>query len=81
MSKAYNGRTFSLGLDYSFRGSVHYHHGRKHGSMKADMVVEELTGATSDRKEARRRLFCVQPGGDSLLCADCVLYWAERERI
>ena len=31
----------SLGLAYSFRGSVHYHHGRKHGSMQADMVLEK----------------------------------------
>jgi len=30
-----------LGLAYSFKGSVHYHHGRKHGSMQADMVLEE----------------------------------------
>jgi hypothetical protein len=25
-----------------FRGSVHYHHGGKHGSMQADTVLEEL---------------------------------------
>ena len=24
-----------------FRGSVHYHHGRKHGSMLADMVLQK----------------------------------------
>ena len=30
----------SLGLAYSFRGSVHYHHGGKHGHMEADMVLE-----------------------------------------
>ena len=30
----------SLGLAYSFRGLFHYHHGRKHGSMQADMVLE-----------------------------------------
>jgi hypothetical protein len=29
-----------LGLAYSFRGSVHHHHGRKHGSAKADIVLE-----------------------------------------
>jgi hypothetical protein len=27
---------------YSFRGSVHDHHGGKHGSGQADMVQEEL---------------------------------------
>ena len=31
----------SLGLAYSFRGLVHYHHGRKHGSVQADMVLEK----------------------------------------
>jgi hypothetical protein len=31
-----------MGLAYSFRGSVHYHHGWKHGSMQADLVLEEL---------------------------------------
>ena len=31
-----------LGLAYSFRGSVHYHHGGKHGRVQADMVLEEL---------------------------------------
>jgi hypothetical protein len=28
----------SLGLAYSFGGLIHYHHGRKHGSMLPDMV-------------------------------------------
>jgi len=32
----------SLGLAYSFRGSVHYPPGRRHGSIQADMVQEEL---------------------------------------
>jgi hypothetical protein len=29
-----------LGLAYSIRGLVHYHHGMKNGSMQADMVLE-----------------------------------------
>ena len=33
----------SLGLAYRFRGSVHYHHGGKHGSMQAGMVLEKLS--------------------------------------
>jgi hypothetical protein len=32
----------SSGLAYRFRGSVHYHQGRKHGSMQAGMVQAEL---------------------------------------
>jgi len=31
-----------LGLAYSFRASVRYHHGGKYGSLQADMVQEEL---------------------------------------
>ena len=31
----------SLGLAYSFRGSVHYRHGGKHGSVRADTVLEK----------------------------------------
>jgi hypothetical protein len=30
-----------LGLAYSFRGLVHYHHGGKHGSIQAVMVQEK----------------------------------------
>jgi hypothetical protein len=30
-----------LGLAYSFRGLVYYHHGRKYGSIQADMVLEK----------------------------------------
>ena len=30
-----------MGLAYPFRGLVYYHHGRKYGSMQADMVLEE----------------------------------------
>ena len=30
-----------LGLPYSFRGYVHYHHGKEHDSMRADMVLEK----------------------------------------
>jgi hypothetical protein len=31
-----------MGLAYSFRGLVHYHHGGKHGSVQADMLLEKL---------------------------------------
>ena len=31
-----------MGLANSFRGVVHHHHGRKHGSIQADIVLEEL---------------------------------------
>ena len=30
-----------MGPAYSFRGSVHYHHGGKHGSIQAGIVLEE----------------------------------------
>ena len=31
-----------LGLAYSFRGSVRYHHGGKQGNMHSDTVLEKL---------------------------------------
>jgi hypothetical protein len=49
-----------LGLTYSFRSSVHYYHGRKHGSLQSDMVLEkELRVLHLDPKAARRQLFCI----------------------
>jgi hypothetical protein len=37
-------------------GSVHYHQGRKHGSLQAGMVQEELRVLHLHLKAARRRL-------------------------
>ena len=34
-------QNISLWLAYSFRGLVHYHHGGKHGSVQADMMLEK----------------------------------------
>jgi hypothetical protein len=43
-----------LGLAYSCRGSVHYHH--EHGSLQAHMVLEkELRVLYLDLRAARRR--------------------------
>ena len=41
-----------MGLAYRFRGSVHYHHGREHGSIQADIVLEELRVLHLDAKAA-----------------------------
>jgi hypothetical protein len=47
-----------LRLAYSFRGSVYYHHGEKHGSVQADMVLEkELRILHLDPMTARKRFF------------------------
>jgi hypothetical protein len=51
-------KTIYFELAYSFRGSVHYCHGRKHGSIRANMVLEtKLRVVCLDRKEAKRRLY------------------------
>ena len=42
-------------LAYRFRGSVHYH-GRKHGSLQADVVLEELRVLHLSPKAARTRV-------------------------
>jgi hypothetical protein len=34
-------KNISLWVAYRFSGSIHYHHGGKHGSMQADLVPEE----------------------------------------
>jgi hypothetical protein len=46
----------SLELTFSFRGSVHYYHGEKHGITKADMVLEELRVLHLDLKATRKSL-------------------------
>ena len=43
-------------MAYSFRGLVHYHHGRKHGSLQADMVLVEPRGLHFDLQTARSLL-------------------------
>jgi len=64
-----------LGLAYSFRGSVHYHHGRKHGSVQeADMVLEELRALHLDPKVARRKLSSAGSQEEGL-----IPHWAELE--
>jgi hypothetical protein len=53
-----------LKIAYSFRGLVHHYHGRKHGSVQADMVLaRELIVIHLELKAA----------------GDCVSYWAEFE--
>ena len=41
-------------LAYSIRGLVHYHHGGNHGSVQADMVLEEPRVLHVDLKAAKR---------------------------
>lgn len=44
-----------MGLVYSFRGLVHYCHGRKHGSIQAEMRLEnELKVLYLDLQAAER---------------------------
>ena len=54
----------SLGLAYSFRGSVHYHHVRKHGSVQADMRLERIYILICRQQET---VFHRQTEGGSLL--------------
>jgi hypothetical protein len=59
--------SIELGLAYRLRGSVHYHHGRKHGSVWADTVLKnELRVLHLDLRVARRRLQCLTLGSISL---------------
>jgi hypothetical protein len=45
-----------LGMVYSFKGLVHYHHGEKHETLQADIVLEKPRLLHLDLK-ASRRLF------------------------
>ena len=45
-----------MGLVHSFRGLALYHHGRNHGSLQVDEVLEESSALPLDSKAARRRL-------------------------
>lgn len=50
-SNAYKGKLL-IGVDLQFRGSVHHHHGRKHGGVQADTVLEkELRVLTQSNQE------------------------------
>ena len=40
-----------MGLAYSFRGLVYYHHDKQHGIIQADMVLEKLRGLHLDVQE------------------------------
>ena len=51
-----------LGQAHSFRGLVHYHHGKKHGVMQADMVLEK-----------ELRVLCLIPQATE---TDCVPHWS-----
>jgi hypothetical protein len=44
-----------LGLAYSFRGLVYYHHVEKHGNLQADMMLEKLRVLHPDLKAVRRQ--------------------------
>ena len=55
-----------LGLAYSYRGSVHYYHGRKRGSIQSDIVLKKELGIQHlDPKATRQRLSSRQLGGGS----------------
>jgi hypothetical protein len=46
-----------LGLPYRFRGSVHYHHSRKHGNIQADRIIKKMLRILYlDPKATRREL-------------------------
>ena len=51
-------------MAYSFRGLVHFHHGRKHGDIQADMMLEELS-ILHLASQAAERDFHTDVGGSS----------------
>jgi hypothetical protein len=67
MTKATLTKNISLGLAYRIGGSVHYHQGRKHGSVQADIALEEFRVLYFVPKANRRRLASRQLGGRPLI--------------
>jgi hypothetical protein len=58
--------SISMGLAYTFCGSVHYHQGRKHGSIQAFLLLEEPRIQHLVPKTNGIRLSILrQPGGGS----------------
>lgn len=58
-----------MGLAYNLRGSVHYHHIGKHGSMQAHMVLEwELQVLHLDPKAHSKRLSSTASLEEGLFC-------------
>jgi hypothetical protein len=56
MTKAIIKENISFELAYSFRGSVHCHHGRKHGIIEEDLVLEkEIRVLHLDSKATRKK--------------------------
>lgn len=56
MAKATHKGKHLVGAGLQFSSLVHYHHGGKHGSVQADMVLEEPRVLCLDLKAARRGL-------------------------
>ena len=49
--------TVITGTGLQFRGLVHYHHGRKHGTVKIDMILEkELRDLYLDQQATESKL-------------------------
>ena len=53
-------------MAYSFRGSVHYHYGRKHGSLQADRAEETEKSTSWLEGGQEETVFCRQTGRGSL---------------
>jgi hypothetical protein len=49
-----------IGDGLQFQSFIHYHHGRKHGGVPADMVPEGSKILHLESKAARRRLTCTE---------------------
>ena len=60
-----------LRLAYSVRGSVYYYHGWKHGSMKADMMVEKDLRVLHLDSKATRRVWHPRAARKKLSLAMC----------
>jgi hypothetical protein len=61
----FKGQHLKLGLAYRFRGSVRYCHGKKHGSIQVDTVLDKEPRVLHLEPKAVRKLSSRQLGGGS----------------
>jgi hypothetical protein len=63
-----------LGLAYNFIDLDHYHHGGKHDSLQADMVLEKELRVLHLDPKAARRIFDLFHTGQSFSIGDLKAY-------
>ena len=60
-NNSYKGKHW-IGVGLQFRCLVHYRHGRRHGSLEVDIVLERAESSASQLADSRKRQLGTRPG-------------------